>query len=149
MIFHTAKKVIFPDDADRRDHHTENCQYSNHWTNENLADRLQKFQNQLKNQYIYRISLKYLCDLDLVNQCFKFDTKYILTLETEMKKIFETNMNQTVNTLPRNIDAEVIITSAPYIMHEQFKLDDNFRTYLEVVMLSEHVLRTRIKHTLH
>ena len=30
MIFHTAKKVIFSDDADRRDHHTENCQYSNH-----------------------------------------------------------------------------------------------------------------------
>ena len=34
---------------------------------------------------------------------------------------------------------------APYIMYKQFKLDDNFRTYLERVMLSEHVLRTRIK----
>ena len=30
-------------------------------------------------------------------------------------------------------------------MYEQFKLDDNFRTYLEGVLLSEHVLRAGIR----
>ena len=34
-------------------------------------------------------------------------------------------------------------------MYEKFKLDNNFRTYLEGVMLSEHVLRTGIKPTLY
>lgn len=32
-------------------------------------------------------------------------------------------------------------------MFEQFKLDDNCRTYLEEVILPEHVLRTGIKPT--
>ena len=64
-----------------------------------------------------------------------------------MQKLFGTNRNQTADFLHRTVDADVIITSAPSIMYEQFKLDDNFRTYLEGVMLSEHVLRTGIKPT--
>ena len=141
------KKVIFPNDADRRDHHTGNGQNENHRTDENLTDRIQKFQNQLKNEYVYRIPPKYLCDLGLNNQCFTFNTKYILTLETEIQKVFQTNINQAADTLSRNVDTEIIITSTPYIMYEQFKLDDNSRTYLEGVMLFEHVLRTEIKPT--
>ena len=65
----------------------------------------------------------------------------------EMQKLFETNINQAADALPRNFNAEIIITSASYIMYEQSKLDDNFRTYLEGVMLSEHVLRAGIKPT--
>ena len=34
-------------------------------------------------------------------------------------------------------------------MYEQFKWDDNFRTYCEGVILSEHVLRMGIKPTLY
>ena len=64
-----------------------------------------------------------------------------------MQKLFQTNINQAADTLSRNVDTEIIITSAPYIMYEQFKLDDNSRTYHEGVMLSEHVLRTGIKPT--
>ena len=40
------------------------------------------------------------------------------------------------------------ISSAPYIMCELFKLDNNYRTYLKGVMLSEYVLRRWIKPTL-
>ena len=36
-------------------------------------DRTQKFQNQLRNKYVFRIPLNYLCDLVLVNQCFRFN----------------------------------------------------------------------------
>ena len=64
-----------------------------------------------------------------------------------MQKLFETNKNQTTDALPRTVDADIVFTSAPYTMYEQFKLVDNFRTYLEGVMLSEHVLRTGIKPT--
>ena len=64
-----------------------------------------------------------------------------------MQKLSETNRNQTADALPRTADADITITSTPYIMYEQFTLDDNFRTYLKGVMLSEHVLRTGIKPT--
>ena len=66
-----------------------------------------------------------------------------------MQRLFETNINQNADALPRTGDAEIILTSTPYIMYEQFKLDDNFRTYLEGVLLSEHVLRTGIRATLY
>ena len=45
-----------------------------------------------------------------------------------MQKFFETNINQAADALPRTVDADIVFTSAPYIMYEQFKLDDNFRT---------------------
>ena len=116
-------------------------------TDENLTDRITKLQNQLKNECGYRIPLKYLYDLDLVNQCYKFSTKYLLSLEKNMQRLFETNINQATDALRRTVDAEIILTSAYYIMYEQFKLDDNFRTYLEGVLLSEHVLRAGIQAT--
>ena len=48
----------------------------------------------------------------------------------EMKKLFETNVNQNENALPRTVDA-ADITGALHIMYKQFQLDDNFKTYLE------------------
>ena len=50
-------------------------------TNRNLTKIIQKIQDQFKIEYVYRIPLKYLCKIGLVNQCFKFNTKYILTLQ--------------------------------------------------------------------
>ena len=42
-----------------------------------------------------------------------------------MQRLFETNVNQAADALPRTYDPEIIFTSAPYIMYEQLKLDDN------------------------
>ena len=50
-------------------------------------------------------------------------------------------------TLPRTVDADIVFAGALEIMHEQFQLDENFKTYLEGTMQSEHVLRTGIKPT--
>ena len=69
--------------------------------------------------------------LNLVNQCFEFNTKYILTLETDMRKLFVTNSNQSMDASPGSIDADVVFTGVPYIMSKQFQLGDNFKTYLE------------------
>ena len=62
-----------------------------------------------------------------------------------MQKLFETNINQAADALLRTVNADIAFTSAPYTMYGQFKLDNTFRTYLEGVLLSEHVLRTGIK----
>ena len=145
MIYFIVKKKVrfYGNDNKRLAHYTATNATTSNRTNENLTDRITKFQNQVKNEYVYRIPLKYLCDLG------KFNTKYVLTLETDMQRFFETNINQTADAIPRTVDAEIILTSAPYIVYEQFKIDDNFRTYLERALLSEHVLRTGIRGTLY
>ena len=44
--------------------------------------------------------------VDLVNQCFNFNTNYILMLETDMQKLFEANANQANDALHRSVDAD-------------------------------------------
>ena len=51
-----------------------------------------------------------------------------------MQKLFETNLNQNADALPRTVDADIVFTGAPYIIYEQFQLDDSFKTYLEETM---------------
>ena len=49
----------------------------------------EKFRNQLKDKYVYRIPLKYICDIGKINFLTKIDMSIRLTLETDMKKLFE------------------------------------------------------------
>ena len=53
-----------------------------------------------------------------------------ITLKTDVQRLFETL---------DSVGASIVFTGAPYILYEQFKLDDNFRTNLEGTLLSEHV----------
>ena len=47
-------------------------------------------------------------------------------LETEMQRLFETNVNQNADAISRIVDVGIIFIGGPYIMYKQFKLDDNF-----------------------
>ena len=146
-LLHSKKEVVIPGNNTNSHTHYTNTANAAYRADENLNDRIAKFQDQLESEYVYGISLKFLCDLGLVNQCFKFNTKYILKLETEMQKLFETNFNQNANALPRTVYADIVFTEALYIMYEQFQLDENFKTYLKGTMQSEHMLRIGIKPT--
>ena len=73
-LLYSKKKVKLPDSEDRRDEQTNDTNADNR-TDNNIDARIQKFQNQLKNIYWYRIHLKYICDLRLVNTPVKFNTK--------------------------------------------------------------------------
>ena len=57
----------------------------------NFRDREAKFRNKLKNKYVYRVPLKYICDLGKINFPTKIDIEIRLTLETDMKKLFESD----------------------------------------------------------
>ena len=91
------------------------------------------------------IPLRFLCDLDLVNQPVKFSTKWLIIFEQDFQKLFETKANQANDALPTSVDAKMLLTATPYLLFEQFKLDDNYRAYLQGTMTSNKVLRTGIK----
>ena len=85
-LLYSKKKVKLPNDEDRQDEQTNDA-YADNRTDDNIDERIQKFQNRLKSVYWYRIPLKYICDLGLVNTPVKFNTKWRLTFETNMQKL--------------------------------------------------------------
>ena len=60
---------------DRRDERTAQVQDADNRTENNLDERIEKFQDQLKNVCYYRVPLKYVCDIGLVYQPVRFNTK--------------------------------------------------------------------------
>ena len=145
-LLYSKKKVKLPDDQDRRDEHTAAGEDVNKRTGENINGRVKKFQDQLKTTRYYRRPLKYLCDIELVNQSVRFNTQWWLTFETNMEKLFGSKANQAAAAgPPNNVDAKIILESAPYILYHQFNLNDNFRTYLEGTMISKNNLRTGLQ----
>ena len=97
-------------------------------TDENLTDRIGKFTNLIGQKNTYRVSLKFLTNIDLVDQPIKLNTKIMYTFETYLNKLFESNKQVATVTTS---DAEIIWHDAPFIQYEKFRLNGNFRQYLE------------------
>ena len=131
----------------------------------NFRDREAKFRNQLKDKYMYRIPLKYICDIGKINFPTKIDMKIRLTLETDMTKLFELDKNHMGNpktgklatstdpndfepdAIPPAPDVLIVLLKAPMIQFEQLALDTNFRQYLETILFSAKVLRMGVQKT--
>ena len=146
QLLYSKKKVKLPDDEDRLDKQTNDANADNR-TDDNIDERIQKFQNQLKNVYCYRIPLKYICNLGLVNTSIKFNTKWRLTFERNMQKLFKKKTNQAADGLLNTVDAKIIIDSTLYLLYYQFDSDDVYRTYFKSAMISENLFRTGIRKT--
>ena len=131
-LLYSKKQVKLPDGEDRQDERTAAGEDANNRTDDNIDEIIQKFQNRLKSIYWYRFPLKYICDLGLVNTPIKFSTKWHLTFETNMQKLFESNTNQAADGLPNTVDAKIIIDSTPYLLYYQFDLDDVYRSVFQV-----------------
>ena len=93
-LLYSKKKVKFPAGEDKRDTHTAAGKDTDNRTDDNIDERIQKFQNQLKNTYWYRVPLKYIVDLGQVNTSIKFNTKWRITFETDLQKLFESKTDQ-------------------------------------------------------
>ena len=111
-------------------------------TDDNLSDRIDKFQDQIKSELIYRIPLRYFSDIGKVNFPFKIDSDIKCHLETKMKKLFESKKRVTPIGAP---DPKTFFTKASFIQYEQFLLGKNFRQYIETIMLSKNILTMRIQ----
>ena len=65
---YSKKKVrIYGNENDIRAHCTTTNATDPNRTDENLTERIEEFQDQIKNESVYRIPLKFLCDSGLVN----------------------------------------------------------------------------------
>ena len=144
-LLYCKEKVILADGRDRRANSVANAVDARKRADANLTKRIEKFQDHLKDERAYRIPLKFLCSLGLVNQCVKFNTKFTLILKTKMIKLFETNVNDANH--PVTVDSDIILTSAPYLQNEQIELDPNFRAYHESTLTNNSFLRAGIQKT--
>ena len=166
-LLYSKKRVIIQNNLDRRNHNLSPANSNGEKmqvTDENLDERTEKFGVQIDDKYVYRIHLKYFCDLGKINFLTKIDLKIRCTLETEMKNLFEkkkmlkplkpgatagsTNANDYGQaTSPGTPDAQNIFSKAPFVQYKQILLSKNFRQYLETTMLSSKVLRMGIEKT--
>ena len=156
-LLYSQKKVIIKGNAnnslnERRNHIAAAA--NNSKKDDNIDDRIPKFNaaNALSTVKTYRIPLRYLVDLGLVNLPTAFDTKFIFHLEQKLSKLFESKaklankINGQAADLPTtDPDANIYFNSTPYIQYEIFQLNDTFDAYLRKALQSKRVLRTGIK----
>ena len=149
---------------DRHPHYSLAQENGSLVSEENFNDSEAKFRNQLKNKYVYRVPLKYICDLGKINFPTKIDIKIRLTLEADIKKLFESDANLnsglktgktngTTNLADYNIaaagspGAQIVLLKAPMIQYEQLTLDTTFRQYLKTILYSARSLRMGVQKT--
>ena len=94
---------------------TDNRNTANDITDLNINERITKFQNQLKNEFVYRISLRYFSDIGKINFLLKIDFRIKCHIETDMKKLFELKKRVTTIGGP---DVKSIFTKALFIQYE-------------------------------
>ena len=127
-LLYSRKKVKLPDGEARRKKHTAAGGDATERTDDNLDERIKKFNTQLKTTSYYRIPLQYICDIGYVNTPIKFNTKWRLTFETNTAKLFESNANLASDAAyPTEFDAKIILDSTPYLLYHQFELEDTYR----------------------
>ena len=156
-LLYSQKKVIIKRNGnntlnERRNHIAAAA--NNSYKDDNIDDRIAKFNenNALSTVKTYRIPLRYLVDLGLVNLPTVFDTKFIFHLDQKLGKLFESKARlankasgQPADLPTTDPDANVYFNSTPYIQYEIFKLNDTFVAYLRKALQSKRVLRTGIK----
>ena len=144
---------------DRRNHNSANVvltgltaakqtEKEKHAKDLNIDQRIELFQTQLKNEFVYRIPLRYFSNIGKINFPTKIDYRIKMFLETNMEKLLESRKVLAANAAIPKVDAEIIFTKASYIQYEQILLDKNFRQHLETIMVSKKILRMGAQKTL-
>ena len=82
----------------------------------NIDDRTDLFQDQLADEFVYRIPLRYFSDIGKINFPTKIDYRIKFFLETDMIRLFESRkvLAASTTSTPKP-DAEIIFTRAPFI----------------------------------
>ena len=114
----------------------------NHAKDLNIDERIELFHDQLADEFVYRIPLRYFSDIGKINFPTKIDYRIKLFLETDMTRLFESRKVLPASTTSAPApDAEILFSRAPFIQYEQILLDKNFRQHLETIMVSKKIIR--------
>ena len=105
-LLFSKEEVVIPYNLDRRFHgmvKDANNQviYNVIRSDGNFRDREAKFRNQLKDKYVYRIPLKYICDINISTDPNGFEP----------------------DAIPPTPDVQIVLLKAPMIQYEQLTLD--------------------------
>ena len=128
-LLYSKKAVKLANNVDRLPNNTDNSR-----TDDNLDDRIDKFHDLLGKKKICQIPLTFLIDLGLANFPISFDTRYILTLEQDLNKLFESKKK--VNPIPEPA-AKIITFETPFISYPEIHLNKNFAVYFNSVLRSK------------
>ena len=79
-------------------------------------------------------SLRYFRDLGKVNHPIKLKMKILCTSETDMKNQFQSNRQMAAIAAP---DAKATFNEASFVQYEQIQINDNFRQYVKVIVISK------------
>ena len=105
----------------------------------NIDKRIANSQNLLKNEHIYRVPLRYFCDIGKINFSTKIDCRIKLFLETNTNKLFESKKLLAPGVAIPSANAQIIFTKARLIQYEQILLYKIFRQYLETIRVSKKI----------
>ena len=81
----------------------------------NIDKRIALFQGQLKNEHVYRIPFRCLCDIGKINFPTKIDYRFKIFLETSMNKLSDSQKLLNPGVAIPTADAQIIFTKAPFI----------------------------------
>ena len=82
----------------------------------------------------YKVLLRYFRDLGKVNHPIKLKMKILCTFETDMKNLFQSNRQMAAIAAP---DAKATFNEASFVQYEQIQINDNFRQYVKVIVISK------------
>ena len=144
MHLFSRKPMYFADVSfERRNHNASGVTLTGLNTNEQITarkahakdlkidDRIKLFKEQLKNEYVYRIPLRYFSDNGKIIFPTKINYRIKLFLETDMERLFESRKPLANNATIPEVDAEIIFTRAPIIQFEQILLDKTLDNILK------------------
>ena len=119
------------------------------WKDLNIDKRIELFHEQLEDEFVCRIPLRYFSDIGKINFPTKIDYRIKLFLETNMSRLFESRkVLASTTTAAQEPDVAILLTRAPFIQYEQILLDKNFRQHLETIMVSKKIIRMGAQKTL-
>ena len=135
-MLYSNKTVYLAEGTERRPHNDND---DDDQTDPNLTYRIKELKDYIFQKHVYRIPLGLICDLGLVNFWFKTDLRFIITLERNMSRLFESNKK--VTAIPNNPDAFINVYDRPFIAYQEINLTQAADLYFTGILRSETALK--------
>ena len=135
-MLYSNKPVYLAADTERRPHNDND---DDDRTDPNLTYHIKELKDYIFQKHIYRIPLGLICDLGLVHFSFKTDLRFIITLERNMNRLFESNKK--VTAIPDNPDAFINLYDRLFISYQEINSTQAAGLYFTGILRSETALR--------